>query len=302
MDNKTSITALMSSFGRAYHVENTKEPIFDDTKARELMTDEEYSMIADYILSGIDFFAPDKKDSFENREETLKYLVNTQIAPTPLARAAFCEDALKTAIHTGTEQYVILGAGMDTFAFRESDFLKKYDVFEVDHPLTQEDKQKRIERAGWTVPERLHFVPIDFTKDDMCTKLLESGFNPQKKTFFSWLGVSMYLNRQAIENMLQNIASLSADGSDLVFDYADEGLFVSNVKRVQNMLAMAKAGGEEMQSSFDQMSLEIMLSEYGFLVYEHLNYNEIQNRFFSGRTDWLSAFEHINYVHVVLKK
>lgn len=90
----------------------------------------------------------------------------------------------------------------------------------------------------------------------------------------------MYLNRQAIENMLQNIASLSADGSDLVFDYADEGLFVSNVKRIQNMLAMVKAGGEEMQSSFDQMSLEIMLSEYGFLVYEYLNYNEIQNRFF----------------------
>ena len=300
--DKTSITALMSAFGRAYHALNGDNPIFADTKARELMTDEEYSMISNYILGGMDFFAPDKNDSFTTDEEALKYLINTQIAPTPLARAAFCEDALKTAIHTGTEQYVILGAGMDTFAFRESDFLKKYDVFEVDHPLTQEDKQKRIERAGWTVPGKLHFVPVDFTKDDMCTKLSESGFKPQKKTFFSWLGVSMYLNRHAIENMLQNIASLSADGSDLVFDYADAGLFVSNVKRVQNMLAIAKAGGEEMQSSFDQMSLEIMLSEYGFFVCEHLNYHEIQSRFFSGRTDLLSAFEHINYVHAVLKK
>ena len=127
MNNKTSITALMSAFGRAYHIENTKEPIFADTKVRELMTEEEYRQISDYIISGIDFFAPDKKDSFENREKILKYLVNTQIAPTLLARSAFCEDALKTAIHTGTQQYVILGAGLDTFAFREQEFLKKYD-------------------------------------------------------------------------------------------------------------------------------------------------------------------------------
>ena len=91
------ITALMSAFGRAYHTQNAENPIFPDTKVRELMTDEEYSMIAGYILSGIDFFAPDKKDSFANNEEILKYLVNPQIAPTPLASAAFCEDALKAS-------------------------------------------------------------------------------------------------------------------------------------------------------------------------------------------------------------
>lgn len=302
MNNETSITALMSAFGRAYHTEHAKKPIFVDIKARELMTDEEYEMIAAYILGGMDFFAPDKKDSFANNEEALAYLVNTQIAPTPLARAAFCEDALKTAVNTGIEQYVILGAGMDTFAFREPEFLRKYDVFEVDHPLTQEDKKSRISRAGWTVPDKLHCVPVDFTKDDLRAKLLEAGFSPKKKTFFSWLGVSMYLDRDSIEAMLRNIATLAADGSSLVFDYADAGLFHSDVKRVQNMLAMAKAGGEEMKSSFDQMSLELMLFEYGFLVYEHMNCTEIQKRYFSQRSDWLAAFEHINYAHAVLKK
>lgn len=302
MNNETSITALMSAFGRAYHTEQTKEPIFADRKARELMADEEYGMIASYILGGIDFFAPDKKGSFANDEEALTYLVNTQIAPTPLARAAFCEDALKTAMRTGTQQYVILGAGMDTFAFREPEFLRKYDVFEVDHPLTQEDKRSRIQRAGWTVPDKLHFVPVNFTKDDLCAKLLSAGFSPKKKTFFSWLGVIMYLDRDSIDDMLQNIADLSADGSSLVFDYADEGLFQSDVTRVQNMLAMAKAGGEEMKSCFDRISLERMLSEHGFLVYEHMNCNEIQRRYFSERTDWLSTFEHINYAHTVLKK
>lgn len=302
MNNETSITALMSAFGRAYHVEHTNQPIFADRKARELMTDEEYNMIAAYILTGIDFFAPDKKGSFANKEEALTYLVNMQIAPTPLARAAFCEGALQTAMRTGTQQYVILGAGMDTFAFREPEFLRKYDVYEVDHPLTQEDKKRRIHRAGWTVPDKLHFVPVDFTKDDLCAKLLSAGFSPKKKTFFSWLGVSMYLDRDSIDDMLQNIAALAADGSGLVFDYADEGLFQSDVKRVQNMLAMAKAGGEEMKSCFDQISLERMLSEHSFLVYEHLNCTDIQKRYFFERTDWLSAFEHIHYAHAVLKK
>lgn len=300
--NKTSITALMSAFGRAYHTQNVENPIFADTKVRELMTDEEYSMIANYILSGIDFFAPDKKDSFQNSEETLKYLVNTQIAPTPLARAAFCEEALKTSMQTGTEQYVILGAGLDTFAFREQDFLKRYEVFELDHPLTQKDKKERIKRAGWTLPEKLHFVPIDFTKDNIGDKLIEAGFKPEKKVFFSWLGVCMYLEQSAIEKVLQNLSALAADGSDLIFDYADDGLFQAEERRVQNMLAMAKAGGEEMKSCFDQMSLELMLSSHHFLTYEHLSRREIQNRFFSERNDWLSAFEHINYVHAVLKK
>lgn len=298
--NKTSITALMSAFGRAYHTQNVKNPIFADTKVRELMTDEEYSMIVNYILSGLNFFAPDKKDSFANNEETLKYLVNTQIAPTPLARAAFCEDALKASAQTGTEQYVILGAGLDTFAFREQEFIKRYEVFELDHPLTQKDKKERIKRAGWTLPDKLHFVPIDFTKDNIGDKLIDAGFKPEKKTFFSWLGVCMYLEQSAIEKVLQNLSTLAADGSDLIFDYADDGLFHAEERRVQNMIAMAKAGGEEMKSSFDQMSLELMLSTHHFLTYEHLSRREIQSRFFSGRNDWLSAFEHINYVHAVL--
>lgn len=99
-----------------------------------------------------------------------------------------------------------------------------------------------------------------------------------------------------------SVSTLAADGSDLIFDYADDGLFQAEERRVQNMLAMAKAGGEEMKSCFDQMSLELMLSSYHFLTYEHLSRREIQNRFFSERNDWLSAFEHINYVHAVLRK
>lgn len=103
MEQRSSITSLMSSFGRAYHSENAENPVFDDFKARELMTDDEYRSIAGYILGGIDFFAPEMNGKFESNEKILEYLVNTQIAPTTLGRAAFCEGVAENGGENGHE-------------------------------------------------------------------------------------------------------------------------------------------------------------------------------------------------------
>ena len=300
MNNKASITALLSAFGRAWHTEHEENPIFSDHKAKTLLSDEEYKMMSTYVLSGIDFFAPEKKDIFKDDTETMRYLINTHIAPTPLCRSVYCETALKTAMRTGTEQYVILGAGFDTFAFREQEFVQRYMVYEIDHPKTQADKMERIARAGLDIPDNLIFVGVDFTQDNLGEMLLSAGFDETKKTFFSWLGVSYYLCREDIEKMLVNISSFAADGSTLLFDYADAGLFSSDEKRVQNMIAMAKAGGEEMKSSFDYWSMEQMLSDYGFLIYEFLEPNDIQTQIIGNRD--MKAFEQINYVQAVIKK
>lgn len=223
MNNKASITALMSSFGRAFHTENEEHPVFRDFLAKELMTAEEY-----------------------------------------------------TAVLTGTKQYVILGAGMDTFAFREPEFLSKYRVFEVDHPLTQADKLERITRASWTIPDNLTFVPVDFTKDSLRERLIAAGFNPSAKSFFSWLGVTYYLSAEAIDTMLSALSSICADGSTLVFDYPDENFFDAPEKRVQNTIMMAKAGSEPMQSVFSYSELETLLQKHGFLIYELLTPDDIQ--------------------------
>ena len=115
MENKSSITALMSAFGRAYHVESEEHPVFRDTLVRELMTDEEYAAVQSYILSGARFFEPEC-DPVAKPDKLLRQIVNTHIAPSPLCRAAYTERSLKTAALTGTKQYVILGAGLDTFA------------------------------------------------------------------------------------------------------------------------------------------------------------------------------------------
>ena len=300
MKEKSSITSLLSAYGRAYHAKNASNPVFFDDKAAALMTQEEYRTISNYILDGIDFIAPGQRDTFSSDEEALRYLVHTQIAPTPLARAAFCEESMQIAAHTGTDQFVILGAGLDTFAFRHPDVVASHLIFEADHPLTQEDKLDRIRRAGWEIPHNLKFVPVDFSVDDVGACLLRAGLDPKKKTFFSWLGVSYYLSPEQIRVMLSSIRAVCAEGSTLLFDYADQGLFSSDVRRVQNMIAMAVAGGEPMLSYFSEEELVKLLEPFSFLVYELITPPQIDSRWFSDSTD-IRAFEHVNFATAVYK-
>ena len=298
-DKQSSMTALISSFGRAYHNEKDTPIIFRDPVARQLMTDDEYTQIAAYMIGGIDFFAPEKKNDFTDKGDMLKWVVQTQISPTPLARARYCEDMLENTIRIGAEQYVILGAGMDTFAYRNDKMLSRIKVFEVDHPDTQRFKKQKVQQAGCVISENLRYVPIDFANDNLVDELEKTGFDRSKRTFFSWLGVSYYLTKEQILNTLQAISAISPKGSSIVFDYADENLFVSDIKRVQNMIAMAKASGEPMQSCFGYEELERLLEKADFSLYEHLSTENIEERFFAGRSDYLHAFEHVNYVLAV---
>ena len=301
MNNKASITAMMSAFGRAFHAENEEHPVFADHLAKNLMTEEEYAAVQGYIRGGAQFFEPKIDPAEQTPKELLRKLINTHIAPSPLCRAAYMEKALKTAVLTGTKQYVILGAGMDTFAFREPEFLSKYRVFEVDHPLTQADKKERIARAGWTVSDNLAFVPVDFTKDGLTERLIAAGFDPSVKSFFSWLGVTYYLSAEAIDTMLSALSSLCADGSTLAFDYPDENFFDAPEKRVQNIIMMAKAGGEPMQSAFSYSELEKLLETHGFLIYELLTPDDIQRDVIDRAGAGLKAFEHVNSCLAVRK-
>ena len=301
MNNKASITALMSSFGRAFHAENEEHPVLVDHLAKELMTTEEYTSVKNYILDGARFFEPEIDSAKQEPGELLRRIVNVHIAPSPLCRAAYTEQALKTAGLTGTKQYVMLGAGMDTFAFREKEFLSKYKVFEVDHPLTQTNKLDRINHASWTIPDNLTFVPMDFTKDSLVERLIAAGFDSSCKSFFSWLGVTYYLSTEAIDTILTSLSGLCADGSTLVFDYPDENFFNAPEKRVQNTIMMAKAGGEPMQSAFSDRELEKLLEKHGFLIYELMTPNDIQRDIIDKTGADMKAFEHVNYCLAVRK-
>ena len=301
MNDKTSITALMSSFGRAFHTENEVHPVFVDPLAKGLMTAEEYDAVQGHILNGAHFFEPDLDTSGLTDKEIVRLLVNKHIAPSPLCRAAYTESLLKNIVQTGISQYVILGAGMDTFAFREKEFVSGHRVYEVDHPLTQKDKQARIACAGWYIPENLTFVPVDFAKDRLSERLIASGFDKKQETLFSWLGVTYYLSVEAIDKTLSEIADLSAERSALVFDCPDEGFFSAPEKRVQNTIMMAKAGGEPMQSAFSYAELEKLLGRHGFRIYDWLAPCNIQTRIIESAGANLKAFEHVHYCLAVRK-
>ena len=146
-------------------------------------------------------------------------------------------------------------------------------------------------------PEKLHFVPVDFTKDDLTQRLLEAGFDRTKQSFFSWLDLPM----AAIDRTLSELSALCAEGSALVFDYPDEGFFAASERRVQNTIRMAQAGGEAMQSSFSEPQLEKLLERHGFLIYELLTPAAIQRSMIDPAGADISAFEHVRHCLAVRK-
>jgi len=294
------MTALISAFARAYHTENDLPKIFNDTLARDFLTDEEYTLISNNMLAGLAYFKPENNLTFANDAEALKWVVQTRLAPITLARASYCEEMLQNAVMLGVNQYVILGAGMDTFAFRHPELLKKLHVFELDHPATQAFKRSRIQSLGWEISENFHQVPIDFTTDNLVDTLTKAGFNPDERAYFSWLGVTYYLSQDKIMDVLKSVAKIARKGSTLMFDYPDEKLFKSEVSRVKSMLAMAAASGEPMKSCFSYAELESLLEQAGFLIYEHLSPTDIEASYFQHRQDYLHAFEHVHFALAVV--
>ncbi|MEF2292506.1 class I SAM-dependent methyltransferase [Virgibacillus dokdonensis] len=299
--NQSSMTSLVSAFGRAYHSKYDTPKIFDDFMAKELISEEEFHAISKNMVDGIQFFNTDIGQKYkDNLEEILKWITQVQLSPISLSRSAYCEKVLLNEVDLGIEQYVILGAGLDTFSLRYPELNNRLKIFEIDHPATQELKKKKLQNVKINIPRNLHFVSMDFTNHFSKQGLTEKGFD-HKKTFFSFLGVSYYLTKESNENLIKDLFAGIPEGSSIVFDFADETLFqekgVSN--RVENMVKMASASGEPMKSAFTYNEIESMLEKSGLLIYEHLTSDSINELYFKNRTDYLSAFETIHFVHAV---
>ncbi|HDR7798499.1 TPA: class I SAM-dependent methyltransferase [Bacillus tropicus] len=300
---ESSVTSLVSAFSRAYHSEFDRPKIFDDYIAKEFISQQERNSVETNMVQGIHFFNTDIAEQFQdNPKEILKWITQVQLSPTPLARAAYCERILLHEIALGVKQYVILGAGLDTFSFRQRELENKIEVFEVDHPSTQRFKKERIKEAELEVPNHLHFVSMDFTKGFSYEQLRNEGFE-NKKTFFSLLGVTYYLTKEELSSLIECLFEMVPEGSSIVFDYPDENLFTEKglSNRVENMVKMAAVGGEPMKSCFSYTEMEALLEKAGLLIYEHLSPEDINKLYFEGRNDYLKAFETVHYVHAVKK-
>lgn len=202
------------------------------------------------------------------------------------ARSRYAEDQLADAVARGTKQYVVLGAGLDTFACRNPfDGLR---VFEVDHPATQAWKLGRIEAAGIAVPASLTFVPVDFEEQTLAQGLDLAGFEAGKPAFFSWLGVTPYLLRETVLGILYWIISACASNG-VVFDYMVPRSSLGPLSRVAfDLLAnRVAAAGEPFVGFFDPQELARDLTQKGFVHIEDLDSDKINRRFFTGRKDGL---------------
>lgn len=300
---EASVTSLVSAFGRAYHSEFDRPKIFDDYVAKDFISKKERNDIETNMVQGIHFFNTDIAQKFQNNpQEILKWITQVQLSPTPLARAAYCERVLLHEIALGAKQYIILGAGLDTFSFRHRELENKIEIFEVDHPYTQAFKIQRVKEIEYEIPNNLHFISMDFTKDFSKQKLVNEGFE-NKKTFFSLLGVTYYLTKEKLSSLIENLFEMVPEGSSIVFDYPDENLFTEKglSNRVENMVKMAAVGGETMKSCFSYTEMEALLEKAGLLIYEHLSPEDINKLYFEGRNDYLKAFETVHYVHAVKK-
>ncbi|HEX3529734.1 MAG TPA: class I SAM-dependent methyltransferase [Thermoanaerobaculia bacterium] len=217
--------------------------------------------------------------------------------PTPLARylrafmaarSRYAEDELALAVQRGARQYVVLGAGLDTFAYRNPFPDHVLRVFEVDHPATQAWKRTRLDEGGISIPRTLTFAPVDFETETLPEGLRQAGFDAGEATFFSWLGVTPYLTHDAILATLRFIASRPT-GSGVVFDYAISLSLLNPAERwVFDALSRRVASaGEPWQTFFDPSALVGDLKALGFAQVEDLGGEALNARYFQGRTDGL---------------
>jgi methyltransferase (TIGR00027 family) len=201
-------------------------------------------------------------------------------------RSRFAEDALAAAVSEGVRQYVVLGAGFDTFAYRNP--FPELRVFEVDHPDTQAIKRERLVQADIEIPSSLTFVPVDFTTMKLDEALQASGFDATQPAFFSWLGVVPYLERAAIDATFRFIASLP-ERSAVAFDYAvpPESLGWTARLIFWRIAKRVAALGEPWKTFFDPETLTRDLRHFGFTSVEDFGADSLNARYFAGRTDKL---------------
>ncbi|HEY3373771.1 MAG TPA: class I SAM-dependent methyltransferase [Candidatus Aquicultor sp.] len=300
--NQVSITALITAYARAYHATHADPKIFDDFLAHGFFTEEERTFFGHNLAESLAFFDPELAASCPDEESALASVMRIQSAPTTISRGRYTEDSLEAAIKQGVKQYVILGAGMDTFAFRKPELVNQLEVFEVDQASTQDFKRQRLAELGWDIPEQLHFVPVDFTKESLEMALASTSYDPQALSFFSWLGVTFYLTREVVFDTLRTITNVASTGSTLIFDYLDTDAFIPEKasKITQKTLEIVRRAGEPMKAAFDPRTLGAELAGVALCFNENLSPDDLEERYFKGRTDGYHAAPHTHFAQAVV--
>lgn len=284
-EGRPSFTAVVSAMMRAAHLLFDGEPkIFADSFALALSGAANEAEL-EASIDKLRVMTAAKVGS-ARAEEAYRYLRTVMTL-----RSRFTEDELERAMERGIGQYVILGAGLDSFAYRRIDLADRLRVFEVDLPATQSWKRARLRTLNvLPEPANLAFVPLDLEQHSLVDALRATGHRIEDRVFVSWLGTTQYLTEEAIFDTLREVASL-ASGSEIVFQYqVAEHLLDGESRRLLDVLkAGGRTGGEPWLSFFDPLTLAERVKTLGFVEVIDFGPEQFVERYFAERTDELRA-------------
>ena len=254
----------------AHQIVDDKPLVFDDAFAVEIL-------------------GPEAQDELRRTPNASRRPFSAALRAWMVARARFAEDLLAAGIASGAiRQYLILGAGLDTFAVRNP--FPDLRVFEVDHPATQAWKRERLQAAGLPLRPNASLVAVDFESQSLPEELSRSGFDPSLPTVTAWLGVVPYLTPEAFADTCRFLAQLP-HGSDVTFDYGQPRQALPPVEQLMHdsLGARVAQAGEPFQLFFTPAFLREELARHGLAVVQDLGKNELNERYFRHRTDGLQV-------------
>lgn len=290
-----SFTAVMMAAIRAAHFSQPQPRIFEDALAVALLSAEELKAFENTSARLVRLLRPEAA-SPKPDAATVPDALRLGPGVSVLARAGFIEESLFACLRDGVRQYVIVGAGLDTFALRHPELSERLSVIEIDHPATQAFKRARMAQAGLSVPRNLHFVAADFERESLADALRGTAYDPSVPAFFACSGVAYYLSSEAVLATLRSIASVAASGSQVLFDYFEAGAFAPDAPlRIRFVVERSREVGEPLKSSLDPAKLRADLAAVGLQLTEDLGPEEIQRRLLAN----LGDFQAVPYWHFV---
>jgi methyltransferase (TIGR00027 family) len=274
-DGESLGTAEGAVLGRASHALHAESPILADSWAVLLLGPTSQAQARDpaYAAGAVD------REGFDPGP----------VLALNIGSLRYAEDEVESCVRDGIDQYVILGAGFDTFALRRDDLIDRVRVFEVDHPDVQALKRERIARADATPAALPTFVPVDFESTSLTEGLAATAFDRKRRSVFSWMNTIPYLSESATEATLRELVELAAPGSRLVLNYACDVAFTDQqLAYLKTLQGRVTQSGEPLQSRWKPQAFEELLEDVGFAILEHLTEQDLTARYFEGRADGLA--------------
>jgi methyltransferase (TIGR00027 family) len=226
------------------------------------------------------------------------------ISAQVLSRAKYVEEKLEQAVSKGIAQYVIIGAGFDSFCLRRPDFSAGLRIYEIDHPATQQIKRKRLMKILDSSPKGVEFLAIDLEKRTIVDALSGSSFLKDEKAFFSWLGTVPYLSEDAVFTVLRDLASFAARGSEIVFDYLipTYQMTLEDRQALGRGIRIIERWGEPVKSFFELDAFPDEVARLGYHIFENQSPAELNKRYFFDRSDNLATHSAAYNIHAEIIK